>query len=227
VIVDDSEPDRLNLRALLKNVPGVEIVGEAGSLAEAIRLLESTQADILFLDIELGSGQNGFDLLQRSQNRPHVVFTTVHRDYAVEAFQVGAADYIVKPITEDELLRALNRMQSGSSRILPQVSVSRSGGPKHMIVLENIAAVLGDRDYSRVLSGSHEHLDRRGLGEWQQLLADLPFVELDRSTILRLDQVVSWNNYGMGALLTLRNASSPLEIGRTAFRRFRELLAAQ
>jgi two-component system LytT family response regulator len=226
VIVEDSEADRLNLRVLLGRMPGVDLVGEARGLAEAREVLRRTGADVVFLDIELGPGQNGFDLLNEEWAGLRVVFTTVHRDYAVEAFRVGAADYLVKPVTEAELLRAMGRIRPRAHRIAPQVAVSRSGSAKRLIPLETIAAVLADGNNSRLLCGSMDYPDRRSFREWVELLEGLPFVELDRSTTLRMDQVVSWNSHGTGGLVTLRNAAKPIELGRTAYRRFREILEA-
>jgi len=224
VIVEDSEADRWNLRGLLERVPGVDLVGEARNLEEARDVLRRTRADGVFLDIELGAGQNGFDLLKEEFAGLRVVFTTVHRDYAVEAFRVGAADYLVKPVTEADLLRALGRMRPEARRAAPEVAVSRSGSPRQLIPLETIAAVLADGNNTRLLCGSREYPDRRAFCEWMELLEGLPFVELDRSTALRMDQVVSWNSHGTGGLVTLRNAAKPIELGRTAYRRFRELL---
>jgi two-component system LytT family response regulator len=227
VIVEDSEADRLNLRVLLERVPGVDLVGEAGNLAEARELLRRTGADVVFLDIELGPGQNGFDLLKEEFAGLRVVFTTVHRDYAVEAFRVGAADYLVKPVAEADLLRALSRIRSKTGRLAPEVAVSRSGSPKQLIPLDSIAAVLADGNNSRLVCGSRDYPDRRSFREWLELLEGFPFLELDRSTALRMDQVVSWNSHGTGGLVTLRNAMKPIELGRTAYRRFRETLAGQ
>lgn len=224
VIVEDSETDRLNLRVLLQRMPGIDLVGEATSLAEARELLRRTGAEIVFLDIELGPGQNGFDLLKEELAGLRVVFTTVHRDYAVEAFRVGAADYLVKPVTEAELLRAVGRIRSKENRVAPQVTVHRSGSARQFIPLETIAAVMADGNNTRLLCGSREYPDRRPFGEWVELLGEFPFVELDRSTMLRMDQVVSWNSHGNGGLVSLRNAVKPIELGRTAYRRFRELL---
>jgi len=224
VIVEDSQADRLNLRILLQQMPGVDLVGEAGGLEEAREMLRRTGADIVFLDIELGPGKNGFDLLKEETAGMRVVFTTVHRDYAVEAFRVGAVDYLVKPVSEAELLRAMVRLRSRTDRLAPEVTVSRSGSAKQTIVLQTIAAVLADGNNTRVLCGSREYPDRRAFHEWLELLKGLPFVELDRSTTLRMDQVVSWNSHGAGGLVALRNAAKPIELGRTAYRRFREML---
>lgn len=224
VIVDDSREDRLSLRTFLRQLPGYEVVGEAGSLDDARELLARTATDLLFLDIELGPRQSGFDLVDALPRGVKIIFTTVHRNHGAEAFEVGAADYIVKPVTEDRLLRALARVGLGPVGHAEQVPVYRSGGVRHVIALDAVAAVLGDGDYTKVYSGSREYLDRRRLREWQELLANRAFAQLDRSTLVQLGQVVAWKPMGRGGVLTLRHTTLPLELGRTAYLRFTELI---
>lgn len=223
-IVDDSREDRLNLRTLLRQTPGYEVVGEAATLGEAREMLAKTGIDLLFLDIELGPRQSGLSLFESLPRGTKVILTTVHRDFGAEAFDLGASDYIIKPLTEDRLLRALARAGVGSAARAEQVAVYRSGSPRHAIALDTVAAVLGDGDYTKVFSGAREHLDRRRLREWQDLLADRGFSQLDRSTLVQLSQVVSWQPLGRGGVLTLRHTTLPLELGRTAYLRFNELI---
>lgn len=225
IIVDDSPADLLNLSVLLRRFPGLEVVGEASGAAEAQELLSAIGCDLLFLDIELGP-QNGFDLLACLARKPRVIFTTVHRHYAVEAFDAGAADYLVKPISEDRLVRALGRASLGSGSPVAAVSVYRSGGERHAVALDTVSAVVGDGDYSRVFAGAREHADNRRLREWQELLRDANMLQLDRSTLLRRGHVVSWRPHGAGGFVTMRHAEVPLELGRTAYRRLVQMMDA-
>lgn len=222
-IVDDSPPDRLNLRTLLAGFPGFDVVAEAPGLDEARKMLRDHAVDLVFLDIELGP-QSGFDLLEDLDPRPQVIFTTVHTHYGVQAFDVGAVDYLVKPVNEDRLLRALGRVMLGSAGE-QRVTVYRSGGARHLLALETIAGVVGDGDHSRVFCGTREYPDSRRLRDWAELLSRFGFARLDRSTLLRMDQIVSWQPHGAGATVTLRQSSIPFELGRTAFRRLLELAA--
>lgn len=223
-IVDDSREDRLNLRTLLQQMPGYEVIVEAGALDEARELLSRTVVDLVFLDIELGPQQSGLSLIPGLSSGTKVIFTTVHRNFGTEAFELGAVDYIVKPVTEDRLLRALTRAGLAPASRAEQVAVYRSGSPRHAIALDTVAAVLGDGDYTKVFSGARVYLDRRRLREWQELLAQRAFAQLDRSTLVQLSQVVSWQPLGRGGVLTLRHTTLPLELGRTAYLRFTELI---
>lgn len=113
LIVDDEAPARRELRTQLAAFPGVKVVGEAADSAEALQLIEAIDYDAVFLDIQM-PGISGLDLARRLQGRerrPRVIFTTAYPQYALDAFGVGAADYLLKPFDEERLARALVRLQ--------------------------------------------------------------------------------------------------------------------
>lgn len=111
LIVDDEYPARRELRVQLSSFPGVEVVGEAASAEEARQLIHALPYDVVFLDIEM-PGASGIDLVRElaKSPRPQVVFTTAYPQYAVEAFQVGASGYLLKPFDEDRLGQVLDRL---------------------------------------------------------------------------------------------------------------------
>lgn len=222
LIVEDSPEDRLNLRSLLERVAHVEITGEAHSLPDARAMVVELAPDLVFLDIELGS-ENGFELLEHLPQGTRIIFTTVHTGYGAAAYDVDAADYVVKPVSEERLLRALAKLRSPDTATLTKVQVYRGGGERHQLALEAVAAIKADRDYSIVIHGSREYPDHRRFREWAELLAGHPFCQLDRSTLLRLDLVQSWTPFGYGLKIRLRNSPVELELGRAAARRLLEL----
>lgn len=116
LIVDDEAPARAELRFLLESFDDIQVVGEASNADEATVLLDSLDYDIVLLDIRMPGG-TGLDLARRLGKRedpPAIVFTTAYPDHAVEAFDLAAADYLVKPFDEERLGRALRRALSGA-----------------------------------------------------------------------------------------------------------------
>ncbi len=111
LIVDDEYPARKELRAQLSQFPDVEIVGEAATAEEARKLIAAIPYDVVFLDIEM-PGQNGLDLARElaAVGGPRVVFTTAYPQYAVDAFEVGAVGYLLKPFDEERLAQVLYRL---------------------------------------------------------------------------------------------------------------------
>ena len=226
LIVDDSAEDRLNLRALLERCSDVEIVGEVADLSAARHYLAKGETDLLFLDIQLGR-ENGFDLFNAPSTVPQVVITTVHRDHGERAFDFDVTDYLVKPITEDRLQRALDRAQRANGKGRERrdlVAVHRSGSARHMVSCDTIVAVIGDDKYSRVIAGAHDLSDHRTLRQWEELLRDRGFTRIDRSTLVRPGEVLSVLPFGRGAHLAFRQASATIEVGRTGRERLEKIL---
>lgn len=111
LIVDDEAPARAELRYLLSGFDAVQVVGEATNAEEALVLLRSLAYDVVLLDIRMpgGTGIEVAEALRAAPNAPKVIFTTAYPDYAVEAFDLDAADYLVKPFDAERLGRALDR----------------------------------------------------------------------------------------------------------------------
>ncbi len=97
IIVDDERLARVNLKKLLFPHPEIEVAGEANSSDSAFDLIDMYNPQLIFLDIQL-SGETGFDLLERIDNSIKIVFVTAYDEYAIQAFEVNAIDYLLKPI---------------------------------------------------------------------------------------------------------------------------------
>ena len=115
IIIDDERPARKELSFLLKDIPGVEVVGEADDIEKAIELIKQLKPDLVFLDIQL-SGENGFDLLEKVCIDFKIVFVTAFDEYAIKAFDVNASDYLLKPVDPERLEKTIKRIQGGSAR---------------------------------------------------------------------------------------------------------------
>lgn len=111
VLICEDEPiARRALHEYLGDVEWIEIVGEAVNGREAVRLFHKLEPDLVFLDVRM-PGLTGLEVLDSVTHRPAVVFTTAHDEYAVQAFDFGAVDYLVKPFGRDRLLETLNRVR--------------------------------------------------------------------------------------------------------------------
>lgn len=233
LIVDDNELDRLNLRLMLSRVTDIELAGEAGDVPSARALLEKTPADALFLDIRL-KDQKAFALKDSLGKIPFVIFTTLYEKYALQAFNVAAFDYLLKPVTMQRLAQTLERLRvrmDEKCRTAPDATVSScyilvdSGTQNVMLKGEDIAAILADGDYTRVIDRyGREFLTRRRMKEWLNLLQN-SLVALDRSLLVNLNCIESLvrpmgNSQGS---LHIRNYSKSVEIGDIARRRLLEI----
>lgn len=112
-VVDDELPARDELIYLLEKTGKVEIAGEAESVKEALRKLEETEADVLFVDMML-TNEHGMDLVEEINRRPrhpYIVFATAYDEYAVKAFELSAVDYILKPFEEKRVAQTVDKME--------------------------------------------------------------------------------------------------------------------
>lgn len=123
LIVDDEYPAREELRFHLSSFPGIEVVGEAANAAEALALIKAVDYQLVFLDINFPTS-NGIEIgmeIAKTENPPLIIYVTAHEGYALKAFDVDAVDYILKPIDEKRLRRAVERVVSEYTK--------RSGAP--------------------------------------------------------------------------------------------------
>ena len=110
LVVDDERLARDRLCGFLRAIADVELVGEAADGPEAVKLIEECRPDLVFLDIQI-PGMDGFSVLRSLTHQPEVVFATAYDSYAIKAFEVQAADYLLKPISRDRLAEAVRRVR--------------------------------------------------------------------------------------------------------------------
>jgi two-component system LytT family response regulator len=232
LIVDDEPLARQAMRRLLVGHPRVEIVGEAETLAEARTAIAESKPDLVFLDIELGSDGDGFDLLAALERSPLVVFVTAYAEYAVEAFAVDAVDYLLKPVTPERLAESLVRAE----RELDRPNARRRSGvialrtPKQVVLAapDEIAALRADGDFTHVfVAGQPAVMIWRTLGHFESLLPSPPFLRLGRSVMINRNRLRRFEAPSRAeAHITVDGVPEPIMLGRTAAARLKEALAA-
>ena len=141
LIVDDEPPARTKVARILIGRDDVEVVGEAGDGREAVERIRALEPDLVILDVQM-PGKTGFDVLASllPEETPHVVFATAYDEHALQAFDVAAVDYLLKPFNEERLYRAIDRVKerrsrgtepSGAMAELLEVLPGQGRGPVH------------------------------------------------------------------------------------------------
>jgi two-component system LytT family response regulator len=235
IVVDDEAPARRYLRRLLEAHADVSIAGEAATGQEAARLIHTHRPDAVFLDIELTHG-TGFDVLAGLDTPPAVVFVTAHADHAVRAFDVAAADYLLKPVGAQRLHETLARLRQAVTGGLgaetaaqPATAqthlVARSRNGLRQLKLETLSAVLAQGDYVMLCcaDGTSELIHGTLTGLRPQLPSP-PFFQASRSIVVNLEQVIRVAG-GEQKYVEFAGRAAPLELGPTAFDRLRREIA--
>jgi two-component system LytT family response regulator len=195
LIIDDEHDSRASLRRLLAAHPEVKIVGEADSVTEALRLFQSLTPDLIFLDVQMPGG-SGFNLLPRLQPLPSIIFVTAYDVYAVRAFDVNAVDYLMKPIREDRLANAINRLSLPQHRrkIGPffhdDQIILNTGNSMRCMFVKHINCIKALGNYSEVhVADVGVMTVRRKMSEWKRALPSPVFLPLDRSLIINRESL--------------------------------------
>lgn len=231
VIADDEPLARRAIRRLLAVRPQIEIVGESESVTDTLDLVDRLRPDLIFLDIRLNGG-DGFDLLAALENAPKVVFVTAYAEYAVDAFGVQAVDYLLKPVDSDRLDAAVERVQHllvpGEEGPEPWIEL-RSSGQVVLVAPSDIAAVFAEGDFSRfILSDQSSLLVLGTLGHFEAMLSSPPLMRLGRSIMVNINRLQRVETRSRDDVrLTLRGVPDPINIGRVAATRLRQLLLAR
>ena len=197
VIADDEPLARLRLRRLLGTIPGLEVVAECASGIEVMQLLPDCPCDLLFLDIQM-PGADGFQALEHVVARPRaVVFVTAHAEHAVRAFEVQAVDYLLKPISADRLLQALERVQralASEAAIIATPAIPRRlalpiGRRMQMVELDELDCALAQANYVELKVGARSFVLRETISGFHARLDPQRFLRIHRSAIVRIDAI--------------------------------------
>lgn len=197
VIADDEPLARLRLRRLLGAIAGIDVVAECASGIEVMQLLPDCPCDLLFLDIQM-PGADGFQALEHVVARPRaVVFVTAYAEHAVRAFDVQAVDYLLKPISAERLLQAVERAQRALASdaplaappTIPRRLALPIGRRMQMVELDELDCAMAQANYVELKVGARSFVLRETLQGFQARLDPARFLRIHRSTIVRIDAI--------------------------------------
>jgi two-component system response regulator LytT len=249
LIVDDEKPARDELAFLLKSFPEVHLVGQGKNGVEALALIKEHAPDLVFLDVQM-PGLNGFGVIKRLMDRkgklPHIIFATAFDNYAVQAFEVNAVDYVLKPFDKARLARAIQRAKkaleadASPTERLETLVTQMSGAktpPVKLLVKTQQRLFLVDADdvmFASIEDGTITVVARevegtsnyRTIEELQTSLDSDVFWRAHRSYLVNINhikEVVPWFKSSYMLKMADKRASE-VPVSRAQTRRLRELL---
>ena len=241
LLVDDSRLARTELRHLLAAFPEVEVVGEARHAEEARVQLQALKPEVLFLDIHM-PGETGFELLASLDEAPQVIFTTAYDEYALRAFEVNALDYLLKPIQENRLAAALEkvrpRLPAGPAALPelgPEAAITSLSAQDQVFVkdgercwfvrLAEVRLFEINGSYTQIYFEGHRPLIPRTLQHLEQRLDARVFFRVNRQQIINLEWVESIEPWFSNTLKIRLRGGPEVEVSRQQSGRFREMLS--
>ena len=245
LIADDEFLARRKLRCLLESEPDIEVIGEGANAAEVIGLVGSTTPQLLFLDVKM-PGMNGLEVVERLSRGadrpvPHIVFTTAYDQYALQAFEIRAIDYLLKPFTAERLQVAIQRVREQIE--FTELSAGRSAknqketnGYTTRLVFKSRGRILflsvadirwigAEENYVRICTANETHLLRETMTAMEQRLDPHSFLRVHRSAMVNLKFVREVRTEPQGDFAVHMVDGQKVPMSRSYHSRIRELLA--
>ena len=238
IIIDDERLAREELRSLLKEYQEIDVVAEAINGIDGIEKIKEFNPDLIFLDVSM-PGMNGFEMLKQLEDLPQVVFVTAHDEYALQAFENQALDYILKPIDPEKIanvVRKISHENSFEDEQLLNLRKSRSLGENDkvfikdgekcwFIELKNVRMMESDGNYVKVYFDTFRPMVLRSLNSFEERLDNEVFFRANRKFIINLNHVVAIENWFNGGLKVKLTNGEEIDISRRQAIRFREVFS--
>ncbi|WP_340313752.1 LytR/AlgR family response regulator transcription factor [Rhizorhabdus argentea] len=225
LVVDDEPLAIERLQILCAREPMIDLVGTASDGEAALRLLEALKPEMLLLDIAM-PGLDGIGVaraIDTLDKKPAIIFCTAFDQYAVAAFDLAATDYLLKPVAQDRLGRAVGRVVERRRAPVEEAETSEHAqefwvphrSEMIRIAAQDIDRIEAERDYMRLHVGTRSFLLHQTITELERRLDPAQFIRLHRSTIVRRDRIAKLSHDGMGVWHAVMTDDERIRIGRT------------
>ena len=205
--VDDEPPALEVLKKYISAVPNLQLAGTCADALEALTMLQQHTIDLLFLDIQMPQ-LSGTDLVRTLKNPPKVIFTTAFRRFAVEGFELDAVDYLLKPISFERFLKAVNKVMDTN---LHSIDINNSNGdnknrPEDTFITlradrKNLKVSLNDilyieslKDYIKVVTPAKTIVTKQSISSIEETLPKNQFIRIHRSFIVSINKIETFTN---------------------------------
>ncbi len=251
VLVDDEAPARALLREYLGAHDGAEVVAECANGFDAVKRISELQPDLVILDVQMPK-LDGFEVLELLEPRPAVIFCTAYDEYALQAFEVHAVDYLLKPFGRERLADALDRARerlamkskrapadtpqppAPSGAALARTArgpgkhaeriVVRDGAQVHVLPADHVDYLEAQDDYVAIHSGGKAHLKHQTLSELAESLDPDRFVRVHRSFVANVERIARIELLAKDQRVAVLHDGRQLPVSRSGHERLKELL---
>lgn len=233
VIVEDSRLARNELKELIKNHPEIEIIGEAENVDSGFELIQETQPDLLFLDINMPE-KDGFELLEMLDKVPITIFTTAFDQYAIKSFEYNALDYLLKPINPKRFAQAIEKVgqnltekeeKNNKKLTLSNQIFIRDGEKCWLVKIADIYLFEVDGNYTKIFFQDEKAVINKSLNQIEEKLPEDFFFRANRNQIINVEYIGKIDPWFSGNLLVHLPKEIKVEISRRQTNNFKEKLS--
>lgn len=244
IIIDDEAPARKIITQYLGAFDHLEIIKECKNGLEAVECIHQLKPDLIFLDVQM-PGMNGFEVLQKLQYIPSVIFSTAFDQYALQAFEVNAVDYLLKPYTKDRFQEAVKRVlqeeamedranNSATAQFVQQLHHENKSYPSRILVqhAHKIVAIAPDEilwveafgDYSKIHTYKGTFLSNMGIGNLSEKLDPELFIRVHRSAIVGIQAIQMVEKDGAGSFVVSLQNQEKVKVSRSYAENIKRLM---
>lgn len=237
LIIDDERLARQELKKLLQKYPEIEILDECSNAVEALEKIPALNPDLIFLDIQMPE-MNGFQLLEKLENVPRVVFVTAYDEYALKAFDYNALDYLLKPVQPERLDDTIKKIlqeknissnfktyQEGNYLTEENQVFLKDGDKCWFVKLSDIRLFESEGNYVRVYFHNFKPLILKSLNNLEERLHPQQFFRASRKHIINLKWIESVENWFNGGLMAKLKSGEQVEISRRQSSKFKDMMS--
>jgi len=227
IIIDDERLARVILRNMLSGLPDIEIVDECHDAKSAKKSIEKNKPNFILLDIKMPD-HTGFELLEMLDYIPQVIFTTAYDNHALQAFQVNALDYLLKPIKADDLKNALNKIipspEESNVGLLPKQLFIKDGSECHFIKLKDIIQFVSFGNYVKIQTEEKSILAHRSLNDLETRTDEKQFFRGNRTNLFNIDKIKDVQLKDKGKIKVILENEMEVQLSERKSIRFKEMM---
>lgn len=240
IIIDDEKLARDLLMEFLEPYPEIEVVAQCSKGKEAVAKIDELEPKLIFLDVQM-PGMDGFDVLEAIEHKPYVIFTTAYDQYAIQAFDKNAIDYVLKPLDEDRfklaIKRATQRISADKNNVEELIMSIKSADSdqkysSHLFVqkseklfnleVKDIMQLEASGDYTVLTTKNDQYLSSSGIGKLEEKLNPDQFIRIHRSTIINLNYLKEIEKHFNGGLIVKMQNGKSFPVSRTYAKQIRK-----
>lgn len=234
IIIEDELPAREELKFFLEQEENINLVNEFDNPIDALNFLEKNFVDVLFLDINMPemNGLNLSKIITKIQPKIKIIFITAYKDYAVDAFEIKAFDYILKPYSETRIKNLLKSLLASEQNIantknksLKKITINIDD-KLHILSINDIDFIEAFEKETHIFSNSKKFISKTKISKWEEILADENFYRCHRSYIINLDKITEieqWVNSSW--IIKIKNYNNLIPVSRNNIKELKALFS--
>ncbi len=238
IIVEDEALARGLVKSYLSSHVNIELIGEFADGFSGLKAINELKPDIVFLDVQMPK-LTGLELLELVEGNPHIIFTTAYDEYAINAFDLNAVDYLLKPFSKERFDRALDKIFDKSathqntkvSELKRHVDekeidkiVVKSNNNIHVIPLKEVLFIESEDDYVMIHTKTGKHLKHQTMKYYEEHLSNSEFIRIHRSYIVRVAEINKIEKYGKDSYQVMLKNGKALKVSRSRYQELKTIL---